>query len=45
MIGAIVLGRLAVRRLPPFSFATGALIRADRAIWSERLGRWFGGRR
>jgi hypothetical protein len=45
MIGAIFLGRLAARRLPPFSYATGALVRADRAIWSERLSRWFGGRR
>lgn len=45
MIGAIFLGRLAARRLPPFSFATGALVRADREIWRERLGRWFGGRR
>ena len=44
-VGAVVLGGLAVRRLPPFSYATGALIRADRAIWFERLGRWFGGRR
>jgi hypothetical protein len=45
MIGAIFLGRLAARRLPPFSFATGALVRADREIWRERLGRWLGGRR
>ncbi len=45
MIGAIFLGRLAARRLPPFSFATGALVRADREIWRERLSRWFGGRR
>lgn len=45
MTGAVFLGRLAVRRLPPFSFATGALIHADRAVWSERLSRWFGGHR
>lgn len=45
MIGAIFLGRLAARRVPPFSYATGALVRAAREIWSERLGRWFGGRR
>lgn len=45
MMAAVFLGRLAVRRLPPFSLATGALIRADREIWRERLARWFGGRR
>lgn len=45
MSGAILAGQLAVRWLPPMSWLSGELRRADRQVWSARLNRWFGGAR
>ena len=45
MSGAILAGQLAVRWLPPMSWLSGELRRADRQVWAARLGRWFGGAR
>lgn len=44
MMGAIAVGQLAVRFVPPMSMLARDLRRADAAIWRERLARWFGGR-
>lgn len=45
MSGAILAGQLAVRWLPPLSWLSGDLRRADKAIWKARLDRWVGGKR
>ena len=42
MSGAIFVGQLAVRYLPPMAWLTGDLRDAGRAVWSERLNRWLG---
>jgi len=42
MSGAIFVGQLAVRFLPPMAWLSRDLRNAGRAVWSERLGRWMG---
>lgn len=42
MSGAIFAGQMAVRFLPPMAWLLRDLRQADRAVWSERLGRWMG---
>jgi len=42
MSGAIFVGQLAVRYLPPMAWLTRDLRDAGRAVWSERLNRWLG---
>lgn len=42
MSGAIVVGQMAVRFLPPMSWLARDLRDAGRAVWSARLGRWTG---
>lgn len=45
MSGAIFVGQLAVRFLPPMAWLSRDLRNAGRAVWSERLGRWLGSAR
>ena len=45
MSGAIFVGQMAVRYLPPLSWLSRDLRQAGRDVWSARLGRWFGGAR
>ncbi len=45
MSGAIMLGQLVVRFVPPFSLLAGALRDAGRDVWKARIGRWMGGTR
>ncbi|MDI1326914.1 MAG: hypothetical protein PSV23_08975 [Brevundimonas sp.] len=45
MSGAIFAGQMAVRFLPPMAWLSRELRDADRAVWSERLGRWMGSAR
>ncbi|WP_332639546.1 hypothetical protein [Brevundimonas sp.] len=45
MSGAIFAGQMAVRFLPPMAWLSRDLRDADRAVWSERLGRWMGSAR
>ncbi len=42
MSGAIFVGQMAVRFLPPLSWLSRDLRDAGRAVWNERLGRWLG---
>ncbi len=42
MSGAILLGQLVVRFVPPFSLLTRALRDAGRDVWKARVGRWMG---
>lgn len=42
MSGAIMLGQLIVRFVPPFSGLARDLRQAGRAVWSARFGRWMG---
>ena len=42
MSGAIMLGQLVMRFLPPFSLLTRALRDAGRDVWKARVGRWMG---
>ncbi|MFN3931597.1 MAG: hypothetical protein ACK4JY_07600 [Brevundimonas sp.] len=42
MSGAIFAGQMAMRFLPPMSWLARDLRAAGSAVWSERLGRWFG---
>jgi len=45
MTGFIVAGQLAVRHVPPTSWLLRDLREANKAVWKNRLGRWFGGGR
>jgi uncharacterized membrane protein YhaH (DUF805 family) len=42
MSGAIMLGQLVVRFVPPFSLLTRSLRDAGRDVWNARVGRWMG---
>ena len=42
---AIMAGQAAVRWLPVLSWPGRSLRAADKAIWKDRLGRWFGSAR
>ena len=42
MSGAIMLGQLVVRFVPPFSLLARALRDAGRDVWKARVGRWMG---
>lgn len=42
MSGAIFLGQMAVRFMPPLSWLSRDLRQAGRTVWSERLDRWMG---
>lgn len=42
MSGAILIGQLAVRFVPPMSWLARDLRQAGRAVWSARFGRWTG---
>jgi len=42
MSGAILVGQLIVRFVPPFSWLARELRQAGRAVWSARFGRWMG---
>lgn len=42
MIGAVFLGQMVMRFVPPMSGLMRDYRRVDGLIWRERLGRWFG---
>ena len=42
MIGAVFLGQMIIRFVPPMSGLMRDYRRVDGIIWKERLGRWFG---
>jgi hypothetical protein len=42
MSGAIMLGQLVVRFVPPFSLLARSLRDAGRDVWKARVGRWMG---
>lgn len=42
MSGAILIGQLLVRFMPPMSWLARDLRQAGRAVWSARFGRWSG---
>lgn len=43
MIGAVFVGQMVLRFVPPMSGLMRDYRRVDGLIWRERLGRWFGG--
>jgi len=45
MTGFVIIGQLAVRTVPPTSWLLRDLRAANKAVWKDRLGRWFGGGR
>jgi len=45
MGGFVIAGQLAVRTVPPTSWLLRDLREANKAVWKNRLGRWFGGAR
>ena len=45
MMGFVIAGQLAVRTVPPTSWLLRDLRDANKAVWKNRLGRWFGGAR
>lgn len=45
MVGFVVVGQLAVRTVPPTSWLLRDLRQANKDVWKDRLGRWFGGKR
>lgn len=42
MIGAVFVGQMVIRFVPPMSGLMRDYRRVDGLIWRERLGRWFG---
>lgn len=42
MSGAVLVGQMVVRFLPPLSWLSRDLRQAGRDVWSARLGRWMG---
>lgn len=42
MSGAIFVGQIVTRYVPPMAWLSRDLRAAGRAVWSDRLGRWMG---